>query len=429
MEMRDQEHQEMLVAEAGEVAALEVAEEPVLGVAGHHEGMARGPVARARPVAAVDRVLPQVVAVLLSELVEIGLVEGQLGAVAGAARERETDVVRARQPVRLLDGEIRHQRHAVIFELAIAHRTLLVGVVKHQRLQQKLPMRGDAGRAVLAGEGEKLLAVLVVRDRENLVLARQPFDAARAVACPAVLLPVGRIGAPQLEHRLLRDLERQVVGMDLERERRDVDVEEEIEVDVGDVEDDRRAAGGERHAHLGDVVPADDPDRTFAIAAPHRAAETLAVEEALHRRQEGDELGVMSLLEFRRIAGEFVLHLAPRMGRRGGRDVRPVVLDLLAVVGRQEIDRPQQDLAEMPDPQSAGSGPASRRPRHRRRIVHAVPSRRRISGAVRLPCTVLAPDLRIFCDSARCPWNRNHARRRRQRHGGRAACGRRAVPV
>ena len=65
-----------------------------------------------------------------------------------------------------------------------------------------------------------------------------------------VLLPVGRIGPAEAEHHILHDAQRQIVGMDLQREHGEVDVEEEIQVDMRDVEHERRVARGQPHPHL-----------------------------------------------------------------------------------------------------------------------------------------------------------------------------------
>ncbi len=76
----------------------------------------------------------------------------------------------------------------------------------------------------------------------------QPLDLPRAVPAAAVLVPVGRIGAAEAEHQLLRLGERDVVDEDLERQDGDVDVEEEIEVHVRDADVERGAVAIERHA-------------------------------------------------------------------------------------------------------------------------------------------------------------------------------------
>jgi hypothetical protein len=77
---------------------------------------------------------------------------------------------------------------------------------------------------------------------------------------------------------------------------------------------DRRFAFLEGHAHFGHVLAAEDADRRFAIAREallrHRL---LAVEEALHVRQESDELAVMALVELFGVAAEFVGQFAPRV--------------------------------------------------------------------------------------------------------------------
>ena len=104
----------------------------------------------------------------------------------------------------------------------------------------------------------------------------------------------------------------------------------------------------ERHARGGDVAAAHDADGAFAVDLAHRAADALAVEEALHGRQEGHELVVVPGLELTRIA-ELVIELVPRIAGPGRRQMLPVLLQRCGVVERQEIDRPKQDLAQVLD--------------------------------------------------------------------------------
>jgi hypothetical protein len=114
---------------------------------------------------------------------------------------------------------------------------------------------------------------------------------------------------------------------------------------VDDAQFDGFGAARERHAGLGDIVAAHGLDRALAIHSPHGAADALPVQEALHRRQEGDELVVMPLLEFGGVA-ELVVDLAPRTAVAVGQMLP--VLQLVAGLERQQIDRPEQDLAQMP---------------------------------------------------------------------------------
>ena len=199
-------------------------------------------------------------------------------------------------------------------------------------------MRRHGRRPMLAHERQILLALLVVGAGENLALRAQPLDQPGAMAAALILLPVGGIGAAEAEQRLLRDAERQVVGGHLEGQDDDVDVEEEIEVDVDDAQLDGLVALRERQAHLGDVGAPHRPDRALAVAALDGAAQALAVEEALHRRQEGDELVVVPLLELGGIA-ELVVELAPRIVGIGLGEVLPVVLHRGPLLERRAVAR------------------------------------------------------------------------------------------
>jgi hypothetical protein len=70
----------------------------------------------------------------------------------------------------------------------------------------------------------------------------------------------------------------------------------------------------------------------------------------LHVRQEGDELGVVALVEVARGAGVFVLMLAPGRGRAHLAQRQPGRTALFGIVGvglRHQAQRPQQHLAQV----------------------------------------------------------------------------------
>lgn len=73
---------------------------------------------------------------------------------------------------------------------------------------------------------------------------------------------MGRIRAAKPEHGVLHDSQRQIVGVDLQRQDRDVDIEEEIEVDMRDIEYARLGADIQRSdAHFRDVGATKNADR------------------------------------------------------------------------------------------------------------------------------------------------------------------------
>ena len=128
---------------------------------------------------------------------------------------------------------------------------------------------------------------------------------------PAVGVPAGRVGAAEAVHQLLGQRQRQLVAGDLDVEQHDVHAVEEIQVDVHHLQRHRRVAGARLHAHRGDVVAAEDAHRrALAVLVVAAARAALAVEEALHVGQEGDELVVVALVELCRVAGELVELLA-----------------------------------------------------------------------------------------------------------------------
>ena len=110
---------------------------------------------------------------------------------------------------------------------------------------------------------------------------------------------------------------------------------------------------------LGHVGAAHSPDRALPVAARHRLAQTLAIEEALHGRQEGDELVVVPFLELLRIA-ELVTDLVPGIVGIGFREVFPVLSKGHTLLKRQQMHRPEEDLAQMPDLLHFGCGPGAR---------------------------------------------------------------------
>jgi hypothetical protein len=194
----------------------------------------------------------------------------------------------------------------VILDLPVAHRTLLVRVVQNQRPQQELPVRRDARGTEAADESQVLAALLVVRGGQDPAVGGEPFAAPQAVAAAAIVVPVRRIGAAETVERVLYLSQVEIVGGDLDDEDDDVDVVEEVQVEVNDVEAQRRslslklirtcATSSRRKTRIGDPpccgLPSSPPP--------------FAVEKALHVGQEGDELAVVTFLELLGIAGELV---------------------------------------------------------------------------------------------------------------------------
>src|SRR6185503_14732940 len=93
---------------------------------------------------------------------------------------------------------------------------------------------------------------------------------------------------------------------------RDVGVQEEIECDFLDLESERHAVV-ERHADARDVLAAKDVHAS--LAAARLLARDRAIDEALHVRQEGDELLVIALADLAGLGVELVAQLAPRIAQ------------------------------------------------------------------------------------------------------------------
>ena len=116
-----------------------------------------------------------------------------------------------------------------------------------------------------------------------------------------------------------------------------------------DAERHRRNFGtGERHPDGSDVIAAEHADRRIDRSGAATAL-AFAVQEAPHVRQKRHELAVVTLLELFRIAAELVAQLAPGMVAAGLRQYVPRLLDLRAFLERHELQRPDQDLPELPD--------------------------------------------------------------------------------
>ena len=136
LEMRDQEQQEMLVAELRQHAALGAVVEGRARVAHHHQRMAAAQVARVRRGAGVG---PEaVVAVALLEVGQLRLGKGQqrrrCRPRARAGEQAQAHEVAARQRARLVQRQVGHDRHAVVLDLAEAQGAGPARMVADQRL-------------------------------------------------------------------------------------------------------------------------------------------------------------------------------------------------------------------------------------------------------------------------------------------------------
>jgi hypothetical protein len=347
VDVRDQEQQEILVAELPEQAAVAVDEERLARVADHCERVAAGH--RPRSGAALAALVPVlVVAVTRLEVLDVARRVRQRARRAGRRHQPEPHEVAARQRPRIVHRQVREQRHPAVLDLPVADLPFLGRIVGHERMQKKAPVRRITRRAVLADEREVAVALLVIGLGERLAGRRQPFDTLQAMAAGAVVVPVRRVRAAEPVHRVLRELQRHVVAKDLDDEEYDIEIVEKAQVGVRDAERDRSLRDtGKRHPHGGDVAAAEYADRRFGRAAA--AALRITVEEPAHVRQEGDELAVVPLLEPGGTAAELVAHLAPRIVVTGAREHLPVLLDLRALADRRELQRPQHDLPEVPD--------------------------------------------------------------------------------
>ena len=216
-------------------------------------------------------------------------------------------------------------------------------------------MRPDPCRTVLSGKRQVLLAIMEIRLGQHLAARIEPLDTAHAVARLAVGLPAGRKGPPESVQRVLDPIQGQVVRVGLDHQDDDIHVVEKIEIDMLDRKIDLLpiVVAQPRALHVGS---AKHPDRGVSDAILVQPDATLAVQEALHVRQEGHEFAVVALLELAGIGREFVLDLAPGIRAAALRQVLPVALHLLALTHRHQLQGPHQDLPEVAHDRHAGLG-------------------------------------------------------------------------
>ena len=371
LEMRDQEQQELLMPELRQHAAFEVDEERRLRAAHHHQRRAAAHVAGVRRHAGAA---PE--AVVAVARLEIGQVFAGIRQTRGQARRqadsrrrfgadglhvgRRHDTLAGHQPqahevgaaqlARVVERQVGGHRHAVELDLAVAQRAGQIGLIGHQRFEQPAPVRRQPRRAVRGDVGQEGIALVRVGARQHLALVADPHRVGRAMQAAALGVPAGRITAAEAVQHLLRHRQRQVAGADLDVERDDVDVVEEIQVDVLDLQLDRLGRFGQLQAHTRHVVAAQHVHRRGPAGAPAGAPlGALAVQKALHIRQEGDELVVVALVEVFGVAGVLVDHLAPRAAGHGVQQVLPGPQRVGHALAGHELQGPEQALAKLAD--------------------------------------------------------------------------------
>ena len=137
---------------------------------------------------------------------------------------------------------------------------------------------------MLAGELQILRAALVVGTGEHLAVRSEPLDAPRAVPRPAIGFPMRRIRSSEAEQDVLCGREIEVLAEDLENRNHHIQIEEEVQIDVGDAEVDGDAVAGERDPHALHIAAPKNADWRFAgrrvCAVGH--ALPFPVEHALH---------------------------------------------------------------------------------------------------------------------------------------------------
>lgn len=197
--VRHQTEHEVRVVELGGQTGFGVAEERVAAVADDDEGVAATHDARVAQRRRVAALVKTVIAEAAFEIVEVAAGVGQGGGIAGGRHQTEADEVGACELLHVVDGEVGHQRHAMVFELTDAQRPGLFRIVWHQGLEQEFPVGGDAGRAMCGDKRQVVLALLVVRGRQLRAVGGEPRDALQAVRRATVGVPEVRVGATEVE--------------------------------------------------------------------------------------------------------------------------------------------------------------------------------------------------------------------------------------
>ena len=241
-----------------------------------------------------------VVAVALLEVARMRLGHGSAVLVARRGDEAEAHEVRPRQRARVVHGEIAHHRHAVELELAVAQRarSRRNGAAPAAAAGTPSARRCTARGAASRSRGSARAA----RGRRWRAPRRSP-PAIRPCACSARRCRRrarrsdrrGRSGtarparAPASRSSAHTSSARMTTSRSWKKYRSTCTTSSVVTLASGCVS-----------AHAPHVVAPEDADRRGGIVPRARLA--LAVEEALHVRQEGDELAVVALLELRRIA-------------------------------------------------------------------------------------------------------------------------------
>ena len=265
LKMRNHEQQEMLMAKLRQHAAIATTVEVRLRIPDDNQGVTATQVTR---IGRGTFVGPETVVAI--SFLKVGQIISRKRHGAGARRHRhfartgaepQPNKVVARNRAWLVHAEVSHDRHAVILNLAIAQRARLPRVIADQRLQHERPVRCRARRAVLADVLQERVALLGVGAGQHLAGCIEPFSAGQTMQRLAVGVPSGWVAAAKAVQQLLRLRQRQVVGADLNVEQHKVNVVEKVQINVLDIEHNRREPRLRDHPHLRDILAAEHPHR------------------------------------------------------------------------------------------------------------------------------------------------------------------------
>ena len=210
MKMRDHEQQDVLVAELGQDAAFRITKIFGLCISNHDERTAG---AQETGVGSRLTIGPEtVVTVTRLKLRHIRIVRRHC--FIGMQRGDQTQAQPAflAQTARIIHRQKSHQRHAVIFDLAITQDAFLIGRIEHQRAQQKIPVTGNPRRTMLARVGKEFLLAVRIRRCQHCAIRSQPLGTIRIVFTLPVPVPARRIGSAEPVKQVACHLERQVAG-------------------------------------------------------------------------------------------------------------------------------------------------------------------------------------------------------------------------
>src|SRR5262249_55098379 len=218
------------MTELTEQASFGIGEEGGTGRSCHHESVATAHHARAPSF--LMRVLEiAVVAVIRFKSLQMASRERKCFSVSLAGGKSQTCIVDPSQLAGIIQGQIGHNWHPVVLELSVSKCTRAPGMMGDHWFKQKLPMRTDGNCPMPTDRRKKFFSIFEIRGRQYATVLRQPCHFA-TVKRKSVFRPSGWVGASKEEHRILHNVQRQVIPKDLKSKNDEVHIVKEVQVDM-----------------------------------------------------------------------------------------------------------------------------------------------------------------------------------------------------